>query len=167
MERRMRAVTLVFLVGPGLVACGRGVPRSVEARSAGEIAPARGNVGAIAVSGATTSFGWAADYATREQAESEAVSRCGVSDCRAVVWFTSSCAAVVKGEAGVVHASWAKPDRRSAEQAALAACARTSPSCTPVAWACTSGTSPPHATPPPSIVVVQPPPVIVVAPGPR
>ena len=94
-----------------------------------------GPFGAIAYSASTgqssASWGWA----TRELAEHNAVTTCGVRDCGAVAWVSSQCAAVAVDAAR--RTSWGTDVRRAgAELAAMTACSKRGRGCEVVRWVC-------------------------------
>ena len=81
----------------------------------------------------------ASSYAqpTRGAAEDAAVDACSEygDDCRTVIWFRSSCAALAVGEGR--GSGWAsRPTRREAERAALSNCRDNTDGCRVVRWAC-------------------------------
>jgi hypothetical protein len=76
------------------------------------------------------------DYASQADAINSAVERCGVRDCRAVVWFKNSCAAFAKG--GTNYGYSIGETRAVAESKALAECRKRGGGCRIVQWVCTS-----------------------------
>lgn len=96
----------------------------------------RDNWGAIAYSESTGRYGYVYDFASQADAINSAVTRCGVRDCRAVVWFKNSCAALAKG--GTNYGYGIGATRALAESTALAECRKRGGGCRVIQWVCTS-----------------------------
>jgi len=94
--------------------------------------------GAIAYSATTGAQGWSYDYATREAAESAALTNCRqhAGDCAVPIWFQNACGAVAAGPNGW-GSGWGVT-QALAETYALQSCAQHSTSCNILRWVCTS-----------------------------
>jgi len=92
--------------------------------------------GAIAYSRSTGSYGYSIDYATRIEAENEALGQCGWGDCEVLVWFQNNCAALSKGHKGIGYAYGATVDE--AEAIALDKCTDYTYDCEIVCSICNS-----------------------------
>jgi serine/threonine-protein kinase len=124
----MKRILLIFL----LVLC----LLSVALRDAPSAAGQSDYWGALAYSNATGRYGFAYDYPTQAQAINKAVVKCGIRDCRGVVWFHNGCGAFARGS-GVW--GWAIGDTRAdAEERAIAECRKHGGGCRAIAWACTT-----------------------------
>jgi serine/threonine-protein kinase len=97
-----------------------------------------GNYGAIAYSQSTGCWGYSYNYGSRQAAISEALRRCGESDCQWKVWFKNSCGALAKAENGALGWSWGADSRAEAEARALEECESRGSNCEIICWACTS-----------------------------
>jgi Domain of unknown function (DUF4189) len=94
------------------------------------------NYGAIAISRQTGSTGYSYNYSSRAAAEAQAISKCGVADCQAVVWFANGCGAAAQA----TDQSWGWGWGSSLSIAESYALAGTSGNgARIVSWACTSG----------------------------
>jgi serine/threonine-protein kinase len=110
---------------------------SVALASGASKAVARDNWGAIAYSNSTGRAGYSYDYATQADAINSAVQRCGVRDCRAVVWFVNGCGAYAKGDNNSY--GWGTGTSRAvAESNALAECRKRGGGCRIIQWTCTT-----------------------------
>ena len=83
--------------------------------------------GAIAFSASTGKFGWVKNTATKGDAQSEAVTQCGVDDCDTVVVFPN-CAALSVGD-GFGMGFSANKSVATAEETALTQCDGFTTSC--------------------------------------
>jgi hypothetical protein len=109
---------------------------SVGMASGGSSTKSRDNWGAIAYSESTGRHGYVYDYPTQADAINSAVERCRARDCRAVVWFRNSCAALAKG--GTNYGYSIGDTRAVAESKALAECRKRGGGCRILQWVCTS-----------------------------
>jgi serine/threonine-protein kinase len=94
--------------------------------------------GAIAFSPSTKAYGFSYDYATKRQAEREAMRFCNqeANDCVIAVTFYNGCGAVAAGRNGW-GADWGATSNR-AQQNALDMCSNYTTRCRVVRWQCTS-----------------------------
>jgi len=99
-------------------------------------APAYDKFGAIAYSSSTGRYGYSYNFADRGQAESEAVSNCGRSDCRIKVWFKNACGALATGNRGASGWAW-NTSKSDAVSRALRECSNRGSGCQLTSWACT------------------------------
>ncbi|MBI3654348.1 MAG: DUF4189 domain-containing protein [Acidobacteria bacterium] len=92
--------------------------------------------GAIAYSSSTGRYGYSYDYGTQADAINSAVNKCGIRDCRAVVWFVNGCGAFAKGDNA---SGWGVGETRAlAESKALAECRKRGGNCRVTQWVCTT-----------------------------
>jgi serine/threonine-protein kinase len=84
--------------------------------------------GAIAISTTTSSLGWAYNMPSRAAAETVAISKCGVDDCRVGTWFRNACGAVAIGDGGGWGASWGNTKNGAIERA-INACSQNTENC--------------------------------------
>jgi serine/threonine protein kinase, bacterial len=103
---------------------------------AGAGSKSRDNWGAIAYSESTGRYGYVYDYPSQAAAINSAVERCKAQDCRAVVWFKNSCAALAKG--GTNYGYSIGDTRADVEAKALAECRKRGGGCRVIQWVCTS-----------------------------
>ncbi|MFO0554970.1 MAG: DUF4189 domain-containing protein [Polyangiaceae bacterium] len=94
--------------------------------------------GALAFSDSTGKYGWAADRASREEAEDAAIGFCEVKDCRPIVWFKNSCGAIARGDDRVVYYAYGQTSREESERVAIDRCQEHTTKCVGIAWGCTS-----------------------------
>ncbi len=99
--------------------------------------PAFGYFGAIAYSPSTGAYGYAYNGVTRWQAESAAVSYCGVFDCRSAVWVNNGCASLAVGFTGFGYQIGFNSG--AVINGALLNCNALSAGCRAVAYVCTPG----------------------------
>jgi len=124
----MKRVSLTMLLALCLVAAALTIVRSAKGQN--------DYWGALAYSNATGRYGFAYDYSTRAEAIRQAVYKCGVRDCRGVVWFHNGCGAFARGRGGW---GWGIGDTRAEAQArAVAECRQRGVNCRVIAWACTT-----------------------------
>lgn len=109
---------------------------SVALAGGGGGTKSRDNWGAIAYSESTGRYGYVYDFASQAEAINAAVEKCRTQDCRAVVWFKNSCAALAKG--GTNYGYSIGETRAVAESKALAECRKRGGSCRIIQWVCTS-----------------------------
>jgi len=95
--------------------------------------------GSVAYSKTTGAAGWSDSHDNKQDAERTALSQCtqNGADCRVIVTFANSCAAVAVGDDGVVVAKLADSGDEAGEAAVLACSdAGGGDSCTVQAWSC-------------------------------
>ena len=89
----------------------------------------------IAFSKSTGKHGSASGQSKREDADSAAVSKCGATDCKTIIWAKNACASLAVGsKKGFGHAWHEKKER--AEQDALKNCRKYDKDCEVVSTAC-------------------------------
>ena len=99
---------------------------------------ARTPYGAIAYGAESTAAGWSYDYATKAKADRRALTDCAKhgDDCKIVVSFQDSCAAVAAGDNNRFAVGQA-PKSEQARASALAACTHEGgTNCEVQAWSC-------------------------------
>lgn len=89
----------------------------------------------IAFSKSTGKYGSASGQSKRDDAESSAISKCGASDCKTIIWAKNACASLAVGsKKGFGHAWHEKKER--AEQDALKNCRKYDKDCEVVSTVC-------------------------------
>jgi Domain of unknown function (DUF4189) len=84
------------------------------------IAPALADYGSIAYSPSTQEYGYSHGWATRDEADDEALNNCYVDDARIVIWVRDGWAALaLNKETGEWATGWSSASRSEAESIAL------------------------------------------------
>jgi hypothetical protein len=129
-----RGATTALLVAATVA--GTGLATAGAAQAATPASSAGGYWASIAVSQRTGNVGYAYDHASKNAANSAAINKCGVSDCRVAVSVTNGCVAIAQARNGAWGTAWSG-SRAGAERIAIDHTAGSGARV--IGWACTTG----------------------------